>query len=128
VHILCLNCIKIHISGIFPETAWRVLNYCQATYNCCVFYRFQRWNRLAARAYPPGDAWLITQFMVFLDEWSDGDEHPPGDTSNMAQFCCFVGSGWILNANKGSLNCALIIGLYNFGNFTVIGVNSMKLI
>jgi len=49
VHIICLKLYEIHISGIFLETAWRVMNYRQTTHQFCVNFGFLKRNPLAAQ-------------------------------------------------------------------------------
>jgi len=63
---------KIHVSGIFPETAWRVKKCRQATHLRCVIYGFLERNCLAVSSWPPGDAWLCTKYLGFLDEGPGG--------------------------------------------------------
>jgi len=59
VNFWCLYIVKILeycVSGKFPETAWRVMNYRQATHLFCTILGFWKGNRLAAHSRPPGDA------------------------------------------------------------------------
>jgi len=49
VPIKCLKLYEIHVSGIFPKTAWRVMNGHQATQHSCVDFGFLKRNRLAAQ-------------------------------------------------------------------------------
>jgi len=72
---------KIHVSGIFLETAWRVKKCRQTTHLHCVIFGFLERNCLAACPWPLGDAYCTTQFSEFLDEAPGSDEHSPGDTN-----------------------------------------------
>jgi len=38
LHDQCLFLLNFPFLGIFPETAWRVMNYRQATHAFCVFF------------------------------------------------------------------------------------------
>ena len=50
-------------SGNFPETAWWEFKAIRRLMLFCDVCGFQRWDRLAALPYPPGDAWRLTNFL-----------------------------------------------------------------
>jgi len=49
MHINCEKLYEIHVSGIFPETAWRVMNGRQATHHFCVNFGFLKRNHMATQ-------------------------------------------------------------------------------
>jgi len=58
----CLFLLNFAFLGIFPETAWRVMNCRQTTHAFCLFFWVPNRNRLAMSLVPPGDASIATQF------------------------------------------------------------------
>ena len=62
LHDQCLFLLNFAFLGIFPETAWRVMNCHQATHAFCLFFWVPNRNRLAMSLVPLGDASPATQF------------------------------------------------------------------
>ena len=60
-HIL-LNHVIFRGSGIFPKTAWRVMNHRHATHHFCISFGFLKRNHLAASPWSPGDILLQPKF------------------------------------------------------------------
>ncbi|QCD92865.1 hypothetical protein DEO72_LG5g934 [Vigna unguiculata] len=84
----CLvNSVIFVFSRNFPEIAWRAFKAARRLMLFCGVCGFQRWNRLAALLYPPGDAWRLTQFSGFLLELPGGKDQPPGDANIFPRFC-----------------------------------------
>ena len=81
---LCtVNSLNFCVSGIFPETAWRVTNHRQATHAfLCVLGSWKR-NRLAAHSRPPGDARRLNQLLGWLVK-------PPGGAGQSDSFWVFL--------------------------------------
>jgi len=58
-----------------------------------------------AQAWPPGDAWLCTQFLGFLDEGLGGDEHLPGDANHFGSILMILGFWVDFDRGKASVKC-----------------------
>jgi len=81
---------EIRVSGIFPETAWRVMNHRQATHQFVLIFGSVKRNRLAAHPWPPSDTWLQPRFSGFLLNCLAVMSNRQAIQTTLARFWCFA--------------------------------------
>jgi len=113
-----VNSVIFVFSRNFPEIAWRAFKAARRLMLFCGVCGFQRWNRLAALLYPPGNAWRLTQFSGFLLELPGGKDQPPGDANLFPRFWYFRGPRLILFRRKANQILKEWLRYHNVGIIT----------
>jgi len=103
LHDQCLFLLNFAFLGIFPETAWRVMNCHQATHAFCLFFWVPNRNRLAMSLVPLGDASPATQFSGLIMNCLAVKNTRQAMLFVLIQFSGFACSGLLWFAGKGIL-------------------------